>query len=238
MFKIDPVALSRSGRFGDVRACEKLLLNYGLNQRMPFLLDDGWMPLRNVNEWLSTLPVRRCTSPATWRNYALDLLLWERFLRARGKTALDAEQRDLVAYHAMHRLGDAGVDEIVKSGTWNRWVASLSNYYKWSAKKERIRCVPFEFEDVSTVHDGVVTGTERNMALEKKGTADATVQWLEADYLEMFLNVGLSGFQPDGTPDPEFHGRNATRNRAFAELLASTGMRVQEASCLLAACRR
>ena len=45
--------------------------------------------------------------------------------------------------------------------------------------------------------------------------------------------MGLGGLLPDGGEDRAFVGRNAARNRAFGELLAASGLRAQEGSCLL-----
>jgi hypothetical protein len=47
------------------------------------------------------------------------------------------------------------------------------------------------------------------------------------------LAVGLGGLLPDGSEDPAFVGRDAARNRAFGELLATSGLRAQEDSYLL-----
>lgn len=53
------------------------------------------------------------------------------------------------------------------------------------------------------------------------------------DYL-LWRDVGLRGRLPDGRPDPSWRGRHDERNALFADVLIYTGMRLGEASCLLA----
>src|SRR5260370_25530262 len=49
----------------------------------------------------------------------------------------------------------------------------------------------------------------------------------------LFRDIGLRGRLPDGTDDPRWRGRNGERNVLFAELLVTTGLRLEEASSLL-----
>ncbi|MFI9629644.1 hypothetical protein [Streptomyces sp. NPDC052042] len=52
------------------------------------------------------------------------------------------------------------------------------------------------------------------------------------DYL-LWRNVGLRGELPEGGADPPWRGRHGERNALFADVLAHSGMRLGEASCLL-----
>lgn len=58
-------------------------------------------------------------------------------------------------------------------------------------------------------------------------------QWLELDFLDLFLEVGLAGMLPEGGNDPSFRGREAARNAAVGDLAAASGLRAQEFSSLL-----
>ncbi len=49
----------------------------------------------------------------------------------------------------------------------------------------------------------------------------------------LFREIGLRGRLPDGSEDPTWQGRNSERNALFAELLVTTGLRLQEAASLL-----
>lgn len=47
-----------------------------------------------------------------------------------------------------------------------------------------------------------------------------------------FRDVGLYGLAPDGRRDPSFNGEQAFRNKLFADLLVTTGLRLREAAAL------
>ncbi len=236
MYIADPVALSRLGRFGNVRECEKLLLDLAIPHGMPFFIADDGFPVHHVNRWLKALPVSGCPSSATWTAYGRDYLNWHRFLAARGTDPLQAKEDDLIAYYAVLRLGDGGPDLVVDERTWNRRVAGLDNYYRYVRDKHLIGDSPFIYREVKRwcYNTDSLEIVNKNMAYEKDGSEDATIVWLEKEYLSLFLNIGMSGLLSNGEEDPAFRGRNASRNRAFAEFLADTGLRTQEASHLLA----
>jgi integrase len=54
-------------------------------------------------------------------------------------------------------------------------------------------------------------------------------------YSKVFRDVGLCGQLPEGLEDPNWRGRNGARNALFADLLITTGLRLQEASGLMLA---
>lgn len=235
VFFTDAEALTRTGAYGDVDACERTQRELGLAQRMPFLLDDDGTPLRAANRWLASLPSSGCSSPRTWKAYALDLCDWHQFLSGRGRTVLDATREDLAAYHADRRLGDGDPSRALAPSSWNRKVAALDSFYAWAVEEQLIDRVPFTYRHSRvSMRDGGEAVIKRNMAKEKTGRSHATLKWLEQDQLHFFLDVGMTGLLPSGEEDPDFRGRNAARNRAVTELLATAGLRAQEASYLLA----
>ena len=205
-----------------------------LVQGMPFLLSDSGAPLQAVNSWLRSLPSTGAGSPKTWRAYALDLQDWADFLGKRKHEPLEADRDDLAAYHAERRLGDAGSERVLGASSWNRKVTAIEGFYSWAVEEGLIPKAPFTYRYSRVVlSSGGTMGARKNLAKEKTGRAHANIKWLSQEQLTTFLDVGMNGLLPDGGEDPSFRGRNAARNRAFAELLSSTGMRVQEASHLL-----
>ncbi|MEU1804830.1 hypothetical protein [Streptomyces sp. NPDC019937] len=58
------------------------------------------------------------------------------------------------------------------------------------------------------------------------------VKFLSAPRYAAFRDVGLRGQRPSGATDPSFRGRNAERNVVMAELLVTTGLRIEEAAPL------
>jgi site-specific recombinase XerD len=215
----------------DVEQCARRQLDLGLLPGMPFLLDDG-RPMREVNAWLQHLPVSGSPSPRTWKGYAYDVLSWARFLAERDKGPLEATKRDLAAYYGRRRV-EGDLKQLLGPGSWNRLVAALMNFYDWAMSEGLVDAVPFTQRVGHAMARGRLVVVVRNMAKEKNARPHAHITWLEADRLRFFLDVGMNGLLPDGSSDPDFHGRQFPRNRAFGDLVAGTGLRQSEASHVL-----
>jgi site-specific recombinase XerD len=229
---VDADALARSGRYGDADECARRQLALGLRQEMRFILDDDGAPARDLNEWLRQLPDSGSPAVNTWDGYARDFCAWASWLAARGSHWLAATKGDVVDYHA-ERL-DGPLDRRLARRSWNRAMGALDNFYRWAVEEGLLAAPPFTYRDVrvwGASRQPVVV--RRNMAMEKAGRTHASVKWLGRDYLNLFLNVGLSGLGPDGRDDRCFLGRNPARNRAAAELMSHVGLRQSEVSYLL-----
>src|SRR3546814_11734689 len=84
-------------------------------------------------------------------------------------------------------------------------------------------------------HDGrraAVTG--RNNAYERAARR-SDVRFIDLTDYRAFREVGLRGLTVEGTERPGARDRNGTRNSLFADLLVTTGLRLEEAPHLLAA---
>ena len=68
---------------------------------------------------------------------------------------------------------------------------------------------------------------------KESGARNGDMRFLDLPRYLVFREVGLRGRLPDGQEDPTWRGRNGERNALFAELLITTGLRLQEASSLL-----
>jgi site-specific recombinase XerD len=232
VFFVDAVALGRWDRLGSIAAAERWLAGLGLPDRLPFILREDGAPDRVANRWLASLPAHGCRSASTWKAYALNWAEWARFVRARGSDPLTATPDDVAAFFAVQRLDPSGAS--VGPATWNRKVAALENFYRWAVDRGLVSASPFVYREAwARDGDGVVRAMRRNLAKERSGRRHATLRWLEPDRLAFFLSVGLGGLLPNGSEDPTFTGRHATRNRAFGELLAASGLRAEEGSLLL-----
>jgi site-specific recombinase XerD len=213
------------------QSLKNLFKKSGYANGIPFLLNED-EPVREANSWLKSLPSRGASSPLTWQAYAQDISEWIDFLDLRGQAPLEATKEDISAFHAKRRLGEN--EQPLSPASWNRKVAAIDNFYQWALDEDLIENLPFSYRYARLgSSDGRQVGIKKNLAKEKEGRASAKLKWLEEDQLRFFMEVGISGLLPDGSEDPEFRGRNVSRNRAFAELLASTGLRSQEASHLL-----
>ncbi len=232
IFFVDAVALNRLGRCGTVEQCARLQTHLGLPQRMPFLVDPDGRPLHEINRWLRELPMRNSRSPNTWEAYAEDSLDWYRFMHGRGVSVFDATRDDLAAYHTERLLGTGDPSRNLKPASWNRKISALDNLYHWAVDEGLLARVPFTYKDrLIVMPDGRRDVVRSNMARVKGGRRSATVKWLEDDYVRLFLEVGISGLAAGNVPPS--CGRHTARNRAMAELLVGTGVRIQEATHLL-----
>jgi site-specific recombinase XerD len=206
----------------------------GVPRGMPFLLDDG-VPVEPVNRWLRTLPTTGVPSPKSWSAYAGDLLAWVRFLRARSLNVI-ADPAALVeavaAYHADRRMGEPA--RRLAETSWARAITAISRFYEWACAEGMIERVPFSYR--LQVINGGGRGRQvvkRNLARERQPQSHVSIRWLEQDYLELFLGVGLAGMLPGGSDDPQFQGQQPARNAAIGHLAAASGLRAQEFSHLL-----
>jgi site-specific recombinase XerD len=202
---------------------------------MPFVLDDDGRPALELNRWLRSLPTTGVRAPKSWIAYATDLVAWRRFLHQRNLDLLAdvAMLRDAIAdYHTDRRMGDPA--RRLAASSWNRAIAAIARFYEWAQEERLVEAVPFRYR----MHLARIEGqgpmvVRRNLAKESEGRPHATMRWLEADYLELFLAAGLGGRLPDGGEDPTFMGREAPRNAAVGRLAATSGLRSQEFSHLL-----
>ncbi len=197
------------------------LADLEIPQAMPFALDDDRRPMAVFNWYFRTLPRLGIRSINTWRAYSLDVFRFARFLSSSGKTLLDATVDDIEAYRNVRLLGG---DNPVSEQTWTREVVALEGFYRWAATKGLIAEQPFVYRQ---------TGQRSRNTAKSRRHLDRDVRSLTFDQFVFFRNVGLRGLLPDGTSDRRFTGQHRLRNTLFADLLVTTGLRLEEASTLL-----
>jgi integrase len=173
--------------------------------------------------------VCRGESPAL----ASALVVWARFLDVRGKTLWQATRTDVDAYHRARRDDDAA--HRISAASWNRAVAALEKLYRWAVDEGLVAQSPFAYRDIwrrlpSGGRAAVVT---RNQAYERAAKR-ADVKFVTIEDYRCFRDVGLRGLATDRTERPGARDRNGARNALFADLLITTGLRLEEASSLLA----
>jgi site-specific recombinase XerD len=218
-------------------ACAHLAVSpaVGIPDGMPFLLDEGGVPVRVVNRWLRSLPTSGAPAPKTWEAYAGDLAAWVRFLRGRSLDVIDdpsALKDALAAYHADRLMG--ALERRLDDSSWSRATSSIASFYAWVQAEGLIESVPFSYRMTAVRgNDGATRTVRRNLASGRRAKRHVSIRWLERDFLDLFLAVGLAGLAPDGGEDASFGGREAPRNAAMGHLAATSGLRVQEFSNLL-----
>jgi site-specific recombinase XerD len=192
----------------------------GLSDGMPFILDDCGGYDLDLNRFFRACPTMGLRSPNSLRTYARDLVVWMRFLseRRENKPIWQADREDVAVYHAARRRS-APVHRI-SAASWNRAVAALEKFYGWAVEEER------------RVRDGRFAPV-RTVRAREAGARRGDLRFVGLDHFLSFRDVGLRGRQLDGCEDAAWTGRHGERNALFAELLVTTGLRLEEAASLL-----
>ena len=206
----------------------------GLVEGMPFILGEDGGYDHQINRFFRACPTLGVRSMNSLRAYARDILVWMRFLRERrdGKTVWAAGREDIVAFHEARRLSDPPFR--ISANSWNRAVAALDKLYRWALEERMISALPFVYRQAwaPPSHRVSEQSGATNTARER-GARKGDTRFLDLEHFKVFRDVGLRGRLPDGSEDPAWRGRNGARNALFAELLITTGLRLQEASSLM-----
>ena len=206
----------------------------GLSEGMPFILDDDGRYDLDLNRFFRACPTMGVRSPNSLRAYGRDLVVWIRFLRERrdGKSVWQADRDDLAAYHAARRR--SAPTHRISAASWNRAVAALEKFYAWALEEELVTTSPFGSGMAWwRIHRGRLVPVKTIRAREP-GARRSDVRFVSLDHFLFFRDVGLRGRDPDGREDSEWRGRHGERNALFAELVVTTGLRLEEAASLLA----
>jgi len=207
--------------------------SFGLVDGMPFILGHDGSYDHDLNRFFRACPTMGVRSLNSLRAYARDIVVWLRFLAERrgGKSVWSADRGDIAAFHEARRL--SAPPHRISASSWNRAVAALDKLYRWAVEEKLIARAPFSYRQVWTrALDGSAISVAANMARET-AARNGDMRFVSLDRYLLFRDVGLRGRLPDGQEDPTWRGRNGERNAIFAELLVTTGLRLQEASHLL-----
>jgi site-specific recombinase XerD len=206
----------------------------GLDAHIPIILSDGAVYDADLDRFFLDLPLNGVRSPHSLRAYGYDVVVWIRFLaEACGKTVWSAERADVAAFHRARRRTDAAFR--ISAASWNRSVASLEKLYRWAELEGLVAFTPFTHRDVWRRGHG---GGRARIAARNDAYERAAKRWdvrfISLEDYRVFRDVGLRGLTVDGAERPGARDRNGARNALFGELLVTTGLRLEEASFLLA----
>ncbi len=208
--------------------------NVGLVEGMPFILGSDGAYDHHLNRFLRSCPTMGVRSMNSLRAYARDIVVWMRFLEERrnGKSLWSADRDDIAAFHEARRMSEPPFR--ISASSWNRMIAALDKLYRWAVDEKIIADAPFTYRQLwsRASASGAVIAMAVNCAKES-GARKGDMRFLDMPRYLAFREVGLRGRLPDGGEDPTWRGRNGERNALFAELLITTGLRLQEASSLL-----
>jgi len=209
-------------------------LTEGLDRYVPIILRDGALYDGDLDRFLLDLPLNGLRSPHSLRAYGYDVMIWVRFLEeAQAKTVWTANRSDVAAFHRARRHGDAGTR--ISATSWNRSIAALDKLYNWAKLEGLVESSPFTHRDVWRRGHGAERArvVARNQAYERAAKR-SHVRFIALGDYAVFRDVGLRGLTADGMERPGARDRNGVRNALFAELLVTRGLRLEEASFLLA----
>jgi site-specific recombinase XerD len=205
----------------------------GLIDGVPFILDDDGRYDSDLNRFFRACPTMGVRSPNSLKAYAFDILVWMRFLNEQRnhKSIWQADREDLAAYHAARRRSTPM--HRISASSWNRAIAALEKFYGWAKEEELIAVSPFGSSiGWRRIHGGRVVPIKTVRAREP-GARRGDLRFVSLDNFLIFRDVGLRGRHTDGLEDSTWYGRHGERNVLFAELLATTGLRLEEAASLL-----
>ena len=214
-----------------------------LPERMPVLIDDDLRfedgpgvprPATVANRWLRELPSSGCPAPSSWESYARAVKGWAELLAGHGVGLFDSRQQLKYALGKYAEYRASGpVKERFAASTWGQHMSILSLFYRWAMEEGHAEAEPFTYRTARALFAGTGREVRVNLAVRRTPRPHVTIKYLEPGFTRLFLN-GLRGLVPDGGPDDGYRGRELARNAAIGELALSTGLRLQEFSCLLA----
>jgi site-specific recombinase XerD len=203
---------------------------------IPFILGDDGSYDADLNRFFRECPSMGMRSLNSVRAYAHDILTWIRFLKERrgGKSLWRADRQDVIAFHRTRRLA-AGPGQITAS-SWNRAVAALEKFYTWAWEEGLVSTTPLS-RGVTAAPDRSAPRhmQRRSRSFREPAARRHDMRFIGMDRFILFRDVGLRAHQAQGQADPVWRGHNGERDALFAEFLAATGLRLEEASSLVPA---
>ncbi len=211
----------------------KALRDEVVPDKMPFVLADDGQYHRAINRFLRDLPSDGCPSANTWKAYARDIVTFARFLAEKcgGKDILETVADDIKLYNRTRLLGNQNA---INRASWNRAITALDKFFNWALDRGLLRSLPFTYRYATAPVPGRAFCVRRNTAHMSVPPNEA-VKCISLQDFVAFRNIGLLGQLPDGSPDPDFRGRNPLRNAGFAEGAVTANFRLEEWASILRA---
>jgi site-specific recombinase XerD len=204
----------------------------GLTDGMPFILGDDGEYEHDVNRFFRACPTMGVRSRNSLLSYARDILTWMRFIAARrGKSLWQVDRQDVIAFYRARRQRPL---EPISASSWNRGIAALEKLYRWAAAEGLVDAPPFAYrQSYRRGQDAWRSAPVAVIGAYEPAARRGNMRFIDLENFLRFRDVGLRGHLPNGLEDPSWRGRNSERNALFAELLITTGLRVEEAGSLL-----
>ncbi|MBW9089738.1 site-specific integrase [Rhizobium wenxiniae] len=206
----------------------------GLDAYVPRILRGGELYDADVDRFFLDLPLNGVRSRHSLRAYGYDIMVWLRFLtEVCDKPVWEAARTDVEAFHRIRRRSEPG--SRISAASWNRSIAAIDKLYEWGVREGLLRSSPFSHREIwrRNRRRGQGKIVARDDAFERPAN-QTTIRFVTLEDFRQFRDVGLRGLTADGSERPGARDRNGLRNALFAEMLVVTGLRLEEASFLLA----
>jgi integrase len=190
-----------------------------LKEGTPFFLDSQMRPAEPLVSFF--LEMAKTLKAKSLQDYTYDALDLTEFLENELDPPVDllsVIEEDLVAYREDCTEHRASPDA---PATWKRRRAMINGFYGWAEDQRLIEKRPY------------FRRRNGRDVLSWGATTQLDVCHLTWRQWNFFKQIGLRGYLPNGRVDRTFRGRSPLRNSAAPELAITTGMRLQEFSCLL-----
>jgi site-specific recombinase XerD len=234
--RVEGFTLPNAANGRDDVVTRALAAEIGLIEGLPFVLRANGIPDEHLNRFFRLLPGDGARSPNTWAAYARDIVAFARFMEQRQHREWNSATReDLLAYRFVRRDRNSAFRMSARS--WNRALVAIERLFTWSLETGLVTELPYRPRSRRRHFAGTTSyptsGSAITSNLREREDESHAIRCISAEDFRFFRDVGLRGLRPDGAEDPAWTGTNAFRDAMMAELLVTTGMRIQEASSLL-----
>jgi site-specific recombinase XerD len=192
----------------------------GIVNGQPFLVGEDGSFDRVLNAFLRSLVDPASPRPNTWRTYAYHLAHFLGWLAQQEIRWRDVNRDVLRAYYTARRFVQA---RPICARTWNNVAAALTRFYAWTVVAGELSASPVSYREIRAGRIAALPGMRQVRSSLTEHVSPSPVRYVP---LRIYLDKVRPAF--GGT-------RTAERDRAFADLLIATGMRVNEANSLLLA---
>jgi site-specific recombinase XerD len=199
----------------------------GFRKRQPILVAPDYRVDPRLSEFFRCPPFST-RAKGTRDSYVRDYRLLFTFLWQRGLSWDEITAVDLEDYEYWRRR-DRNNPRRIGGAKWGRELAAFRMLYDWAVRHRHMAGSPVLLRTRMMPDGSSVQVPE----LAATNARSYNVKWLTPRAYRVWRDVGLRGYTVDGAPDPRWRGRNDGRDAAFADFLLSSGLRRQEAGCLL-----
>jgi integrase/recombinase XerC len=179
----------------------------------PFFLNEDGLPDWELDGFCTYLLAPRRKSAKTWKTYAIQILVFLRFMTSQGKEWKDAVRVDLNRYYTVRTTGEFQSSEKLTARSWNIAATAIVHLYEYALDEKLIEKLPFKYRK-----------SRSSFAGSEAMTADIGAKFdpepINFISMEHYKNIWRPKF---------IVRRNTQRNLVLVDLLISTGLRISEA---------